>query len=61
VSNGLYDVNTLRTFALIYPDEIFGNHGQVVLFQQATRLLDAEDFAIMGSGSIRTEAAGLVR
>ena len=60
MSNGLHDVDTFWTFALIYPDEIFGNHGQVVLLQQATRLLDAEDFAIMGSGSTRREAACLV-
>ena len=46
MSNGSYDVNTLRTFALIYPDEIFGNHGQVVLLQQATQFLDAEDLVI---------------
>jgi len=51
----------LWTFALIYPDEIFGNHGQVVLLQHATRLLDAEDFTVMRSGSIRTEAACLIR
>jgi len=61
LSNGSYDVNILWTFALIYPDEIFGNHGQVVLLQQATRLLDAEDFAIMGSASVRTEVACLIR
>ena len=28
---------------------------------QATRLLDAEDFAIMGFGGMRTEVACLVR
>ena len=61
MSNRSYDVNNLWTFALIYLDEIFGNHGQVVLLLQATRLLDAEDLAIMGSGGIRTEAACLIR
>ena len=60
MSNGSYNVNTLWTSALIYPDEIFGNHGQVVLLQQTTRLLDAEDFAIIGSGSIRTEVERLI-
>ena len=61
MSNGSYDGNTLLTFALNHPDEIFGNHGRVVLFRQATWILVADDLAIIGSGRMRTEVACLIR
>ena len=61
MSNGVCDGNTLSNFALIHPDEIFGNHGRVVLFRQASRVVVAGDLAMIRSGSMRTEVACLIR
>jgi len=61
MSNGSYDGNPLSTFALIHLDEIFGNHGRVVLSRQATGVLVADDLAMIRSGNMRTEVACLIR
>jgi len=59
MSNGAYDGNPLSTFALIHLHEIFGNHGRVVLFRQASRVVVAGDLAMIRSGNMRTEVACL--